>query len=120
VAEPVPAEPARHARPPHRWTSLVLRAGTTAAGACLAVGMLLAVLAPDRSGTAHDLGGLARSLVALEAWGWSMLGALVLMATPAVGLLVTAAELRGPEPRAALLALAVLGVLAVAVLFALA
>ena len=63
--------------------------------------------------------GLALSLAgaaAGDAEGWSLAGTLVLLATPAAGLLATAFELRRAQPRAALLALVVLGVLGLAVL----
>jgi hypothetical protein len=49
----------------------------------------------------------------------SGIGSVVLLATPAVGLLVTAIELRRLQPQAAALAVAMLGVLAVAVVVAL-
>ena len=55
----------------------------------------------------------------LQPWAWSTLGVLTILATPAAGLIATAAELRRLQPSAALLALAVLGVLAVAALAAL-
>jgi hypothetical protein len=49
----------------------------------------------------------------------SNLGILVLLATPVLGLLVSALELRRAQRQAALMAVAVLGVLGVAVLVAL-
>jgi uncharacterized membrane protein len=89
-------------RPPHRLTSLVLTTGTLAADAGLALGLLL------------SLTGRASAV------DWALLGTLVLLATPALGLVVTAVEMRRAQPLSALLAIAVLVVLAGAVVIAVA
>lgn len=90
------------ARPPYRLTNIVLSAGTLSAAACLALGLLLSLTG----------GASARE--------WALAGTLLLLGTPALGLLATAAEMRATQPRSAVLALAVLGVLGAAVLVALA
>ena len=69
-------------------------------------------------GDPRDLAAVLRAAAELRPWGWSMLGVLALLATPAASLLATFFELRPRHPRAALLALAVLGVLAAAAIFA--
>lgn len=107
-------------RPAHRWTSRVLTVGTLVAGACLLVGFVLSLLGADRTaGDPRRFDLLLRSLLELQPWSWSMLGVLVLIATPAVGLVATFFELRADQPRVALLALAVLAILGVAALLAL-
>jgi hypothetical protein len=83
-----------------RWTRLVLNLGTLAAGVLLAAGLLLRLV-----------GGSPEP--------WLTLGVLVMLATPAAGLVAAAAELRQRHPRVALLALMVLAVLGMAVLVAL-
>jgi hypothetical protein len=76
----------------------VLTAGTGISALCLVVAFVLSLV---------DLEDQAASL--------SAVGIVVLLATPAAGLVATWAELRRPQPSAAVLALVVLGVLAVAV-----
>ncbi|CAN5834271.1 hypothetical protein BH24CHL6_BH24CHL6_17240 [soil metagenome] len=101
-------------------TSRVLLAGTLLSVACFAIGFMLTLLgraAQDRD--PRDLGLVLQAVLGLEPWGWSMLGVLVLLATPAAGLLVTAIETRRGEPMTALLALVVLAILALATGFAL-
>jgi uncharacterized membrane protein len=66
-----------------------------------------------------DPRAIAAAVVDLQAWGWSTIGVIVLIATPAAGLIATALEYRRPEPRSALLAMTVLGVLAVSLAIAL-
>lgn len=107
--------------PTVRWTARVLSLGTLLSAALFLFGLVLnllgreAVADPDRS-----LAIVLRSALALEPWGWSMLGVLALLATPVAGLIATAFELRQVQPRGALLALAVLGLLSVAAVLALA
>jgi hypothetical protein len=101
-------------------TSRVLLAGTWLSVACFVLGFLLTLLggaAQDRD--PRDLALVLQALLALEPWGWSMLGVLVLLATPGAGLLATAVETRRDQPVIALLALLVLGVLCLATAFAL-
>lgn len=107
-------------RPSVGGTSGVLAAGTLLSVGCFVVGFLLALL--GGAGQAQDprrLDLLLQALVQLEPWAWSMLGVLALLATPPAGLIATALETRRLQPATALFALAVLGVLALATLFAL-
>lgn len=98
-------------RPQHRWTSRVLSAGSLAAAAAMGLALLLSVSAG---------GGIGTPLGPLDATAVAMAGVAILLATPAVSLVATALELRAEQPRSALLALLVLGVLGVAVIVALA
>jgi hypothetical protein len=84
------------------WTSRVLLGGTLLSAACFAVGFGL-----------KFAGAAAAAPVA------STFGVLLLLLTPAVGLVVTGVELRRQQPQAAWIALAVLAVLGVAVAVAL-
>lgn len=106
--------------PERRWTNLAYTLGTTAAAACLLVGLLLHLVGQP-AGASHplDLGAIAEGVTQLRPWGWTMLGVIVLLLTPPAGLLASFAELRRDEPRVAWLALAVLAVLLAAVLIAL-
>ena len=89
-------------RPPVAGTARALTLGALLSAALLAVAFLLTVA--QRPAEARLV---------------SALGVALLLATPAVGLLVTFFELRPLQPRAALLALVVLGVLVAATLVAL-
>ncbi|HWH24825.1 MAG TPA: DUF1634 domain-containing protein [Candidatus Limnocylindria bacterium] len=107
------------ARPPVHWTARALNGGALVSAGCLLIGLLLGLL--GGSGAAQDpmrLDEVVGAALAGRPWGWSMLGVLVLLATPAAALLATYVELRQRRPRAALLALAVLAVQAVAVVLA--
>lgn len=88
----------RAPRAPVTWTSRALLIGTLMSALAFAIGFVLTF--------AGESGAAAIASAA---------GILVLLATPAVGLVLSAAELRRTEPQAAALALAVLAVLAVAV-----
>jgi hypothetical protein len=83
---------------PVRWTSRLLLLGTLASAALFGAGLLLGIAGYKELGTAA-----------------SNAGVLVLLATPAVALISTAAELRETQPQASVLAIGVLAVLAVAV-----
>jgi hypothetical protein len=108
------------AQPERRWTNLVYTAGTTAAAGCLLFGLALRLGGqPVDAADPLDLAAVIDGVAQLRPWGWTMLGVIVLLLTPAAGLLASFAELRGPEPRVAWLAVAVLGVLLLAVLIAL-
>lgn len=106
-------------RPTTRRTNIVLAAGTLAAATCLAIGILLrAAGGTADGGDPLSPAAIVAAIVQLRPWGWSMLGLLILLATPAAGLVATFLELRGQEPRVAWLSVAVLGVLAAAVFVA--
>jgi hypothetical protein len=89
-------------RSPVGGTARVLLGGMLASAICFAIGFGLSFV------------GLV-SVGALT----STAGIVVLLLTPAAGLVVTAAELRTPQPQAAMVAIGVLGVLALAVVVAL-
>lgn len=89
------------------WTRAVLSAGTLIAAGFLVAGLLMRLLGGQGAGLA-ELGADVAEL-----------GVVVLLATPGAGLVATFFELRGPQPRVAWLALAVLAVLVGAVLIAL-
>jgi len=108
-------------QPTVRWTARVLNLGTLLSAAFFLVGLGLSLSAGEAA--AEDglgIEAVVRSALAFHPWGWSMLGVLVLLATPVVGLAATAVELRSLQPRGALLALAVIGLLGLAVIAALA
>jgi hypothetical protein len=107
-------------RPDVAWTGRVLVGGTLLSVACLVVGLLLTVVGGDvTSEDPRRLELVLRSVLEFHPWGWSMLGVLILLATPAAGLLSSALELRASQPRTALVALIVLAVLIVAAVAAL-
>ncbi|MDP8905045.1 MAG: DUF1634 domain-containing protein [Chloroflexota bacterium] len=113
--------PAGKPRPPAGLTARVLTAGTLVSALCFVAGLGLSLAGSDaRTGDPLRLDLVLASALAIEPWGWSTLGVLALLATPAVGLVVSAVELRTVEPRTALLALGVLGILVLAVAIALA
>ena len=102
-------------------TARALSAGTLLSAACFVIGFVLSLVGGDAAPEdplRMDL--LVASVLALRPWGWSMLGVLVLLVTPPVGLAVTYLEMRRREGRAAPLALVVLAVLGVATAIALA
>jgi uncharacterized membrane protein len=108
-------------RPTVGWTARALSLGTLVSAGCFLVGLALNLLAQEAvSDQEPGLEDVVRSALALDPWGWSMLGVIVLLVTPVAGLVATALELRQLQPRGALLALAVLGLLALAVIAALA
>jgi len=84
--------------PSSRWTSRLLLGGTLLSAACFAAGFVLGLIGLVPTGELM-----------------STMGVVTILATPAVALVSTALELREGQPQAAMLALGVLGVLAVAV-----
>lgn len=108
-------------RPDVSWTSRVLVGGTLLSVACLVVGLLLTVLGGETaSEDPRQLELVLRSALEFHPWGWSMLGVLILLATPAAALLSSAIELWSSQPRIALVALLVLAILVVAAVAAMA
>ena len=84
-------------RPPVHATARVLTVGTALAAGLLTLGFALALA---------GLSDVANPV--------STLGVLVLLATPAAGLLLTIVELRMSQPRVAVLALLALAILGIA------
>jgi uncharacterized membrane protein len=99
---------------PRRYTSAVLTTGVASAGVVFAVALVLELLgAQPGSGQMTDVGAVLEGLSALTPWAWAALGAYLVVATPAVGLLVTAWEYWSVDDRRTVwLAVAVFAVLA--------
>jgi uncharacterized membrane protein len=99
---------------------LALSAGVATAAVCFLVAGAaeLAGIEPG-DGEMTDLAAVLDGLLALTPWAWATLGAYAVIATPFVALVVTAWEyVSVDDRRGLLLALAVLGVLALSVLVA--
>lgn len=95
-----------------RATSAALTIGSLVSAGCFLVAIALEVLGrPATAGDMLDMRAVIRSITAPEPWGWATLGVVIVIVTPAVGLLATVLEYRGR--REAWLALGVLGILAV-------
>ena len=109
-----------HEGAPRRATSAAITAGVVAAGVLFAVAMVLEVLGSDPgSGEMTDVAAVLEGLVALTPWAWATAGAYAVVATPVIGLLVTIREYRSVgDWRTMLLAVAVIGVLAVSAVVA--
>jgi hypothetical protein len=114
------ASPAPREGAPRRYTSAALTAGAVVAGALFAVALVLEVLGVEPgSGEISDIAAVLQGLVELTPWAWASAGAYAVVATPVIGLLVTAAEYRSVEDRRTLLlAVAVLAVLSTSVVVA--
>jgi hypothetical protein len=82
-----------HEGAPRRATSAALTGGVTVAGVCFALALVLEILgAEPGDGEMTDLGAVVEGLAALTPWAWATLGAYAVVATPLLGLLVTAWE----------------------------
>ncbi len=94
-----------------RATSAVLTIGSLISAGCFMVAIALEVLGrPTTAPNVLDLTAVISSMAVPEPWGWATLGVVIVIVTPAVGLLTTVLEYRGR--REAWLALGVLGILA--------
>jgi uncharacterized membrane protein len=107
-------------RAPRRYTSAALTGGVAVAGVLFAVAMVAEILgAAPGSGEVTDLAAVVEGLLAFTPWAWATAGAYAVVATPIVGLLVTAAEYWSvSDRRTVLLAAAVLAVLTTSVVVA--
>jgi hypothetical protein len=106
-------------QPPVRWSAWVLTAGTLLSAACFVVGFVLS-LARGQGPVAdpQQLDLVLRAVVEMQPWGWSVLGVLLIIATPAAALLTTFGEMRRLQPRTAWLALVILAILGAAAVIA--
>ncbi len=109
-------------RPSDRATRVGLTCGALISGACFTVAIIVELLGGSRgAGQLTDVPGILASVSRLEAWGWSSLGVVAIIATPVVALVATSVEYAvAHEPRSAWTAMAVLCVLAVSLVVALA
>jgi len=94
--------------------------GVVVSALCFLVAVALeATGSAGATGPATGIPALLDGIAALEPAAWASLGTYVLVATPAIGLVITAAEYADVGDRGTMgLALAVLGVLAVSALVA--
>ena len=90
-------------RAPKRRTQLVYTAGGVFAGACLVVAVVLELAGrPADPGSFVDPAAITSGVVHLTSWGWASLGVWLIIATPAVALVMTATEYRAIGDRRAL------------------
>jgi uncharacterized membrane protein len=102
-------------RAPRRYSSAVLTAGVVLASACFVLALALEVVRgePGR-GEMADIPAVLAGLLAFSPWAWAATGVYVVVATPVVGLLVTAGEFASIGDRRAVgLAISVIVVLVV-------
>jgi hypothetical protein len=116
----VSTPPSAHDLAPRRHTSAALTGGVMVAALCFAVALVSEVLGSDPgSGEMTDVAAVLEGLVAFTPWAWAAAGAYAVLATPVVGLLVTAAEYWSVDDRRTVwLAMAVLAVLGTSVVVA--
>lgn len=102
-------------------TRAVLRAGTIVSAAAFGIALALRVAGrPTGDGDAFDPGAVLAALLALDPWGWATFGVFAVIVTPVLAIAATGHEHRvAGDRRTALLALGVLGVLAVSLVAAL-
>lgn len=110
----------RHDGAPRRYTSATLSGGVLLAAILFGVALLAETLgAEPGAGEMTDLGAVFEGLVAFTPWAWATAGTYAVLATPVVGLLVTAAEYwSADDRRTVLIAGAVLAILTVSAIVA--
>ena len=114
-------QPSEHGSVPRRYTSATLTGGVLAAAILFGVAVLAEVLGAETgTGDMTDLAAIAEGLMAFTPWAWATAGAYAVLATPVVGLLVTATEYWSVDDRrTVLLAAGVLAILGLSVVVAL-
>ena len=102
----------RHA--PRRYTSAALTIGVMLAAVCFAVALAAEVVSGEPgSGELTDFAAVLDGLLVLDPWSWAAVGVYIVVATPLLGLVVTAGEYASIGDRRAVgLAIAVIAVLA--------
>lgn len=102
-------------RAPRRYTSAALTAGVVLASACFVLALALEVVRGESgSGEMVDIPAVLAGLLAFSPWAWATAGVYAVVATPVVGLLVTAGEFASIGDRRAVgLAISVIAVLVV-------
>jgi uncharacterized membrane protein len=106
----VPRE-ASHA--PSRYTSASLTAGVVVAAICFALALAAELVSGEPgNGEMTDVAAVLAGMLVLDAWAWAAAGVYAVVATPLLGLVVTAAEYASiGDRRAVALAVAVIAVL---------
>ena len=114
-------QPAAHDGAPRRYTGATLTGGVLLAAVFFGVAVVAETLGAEAgAGEMTDLAAVLEGLVAFTPWAWATVGAYAVLATPILGLLVTAAEYWSVDDRrTVLIALAVLAILSLSVIVAL-
>jgi uncharacterized membrane protein len=99
-------------------TVAVLRAGSVLGGGLFVVGLVLAGVRGNSSGSALAPTALASGLIGLDPRAWLTGATLTLIATPAVGLVTTAVECARTDRRSMLIAVLLVGILATSIAIA--
>jgi uncharacterized membrane protein len=99
---------------PRRYTSAALTGGVLVAAVCFVVAIAAELVGIEAgSGEMTDIAAVIDGLLLFTPWAWATLGAYAVVATPALGLIVTGWEYSTiSDRRTVLLAAAVLVVLA--------
>jgi uncharacterized membrane protein len=105
---------------PRRATSATLTAGVATAAVFFAVAMILEIFgAEPGDGEMTDVAAVVEGLFALTPWAWATIGAYAVVATPVIGLVVSASEYWSVgDRRTVLLAVGVIAVLGASVVVA--
>lgn len=106
---------------PRRYTSATLTTGVLVAAILFGVAVAAETLGVEPgTGDMTDLAAVLEGLVAFTPWAWATAGAYAVLATPVLGLLVTAAEYWSVDDRwTVLIAASVLAILAISAIVAL-
>jgi uncharacterized membrane protein len=113
-------QPTTRGSAPRGKTSAAITSSVIVAGFCFAVALVLELMGTEPGeGQMTDIAAVLDGLVSFMPWAWATLGAYAVVTTPVVGLLVTATEYWSiDDRRTVLLALSVVGVLAVSAVVA--
>ena len=93
------------------WTRRSLVEGSILSATCFVVAIGLELLGRPAGAPGFDPGAVLASVLRLEPAGWAALGAVIVIATPALSLAATALEFRRAGDRSAVIA--TIGVLAI-------
>jgi uncharacterized membrane protein len=114
------SQPRARQSAPRRYTSATITAGVIVAATCFIIAGIAEVAGVQSgSGTMTDLGAVFDGLLTFTPWAWATLGTYAVLATPVIGLVVTAYEYATiSDRRTVLMALAVFVVLMASVVIA--
>lgn len=113
-------QPTARKSAPRRFTSSTITAGVIVAAACYIIAGVAEVAGVESgSGKMTDLGAVFDGLLTFTPWAWATLGTYAVVATPIIGLIVTAYEYSTiADRRTVSMAIAVIVVLMASVVIA--